>query len=145
MSKNEVPRMIKNIFINPPFQLKVLSYFIGLFVLSTISLYTTTFLLFWKIKQKALNVGIPDGHVFYKFLLNQKSDVDNLFIGLAVLNFILLVAVVVVVSHRIAGPIHKLKMHLEAKDLEAEDFKLRESDFFQELEPIVKNFSNKKP
>src|SRR3989344_953207 len=137
MTNPEIPRLIKNIFVNPPFQLKLISYFVGLFLISTLSFYTTTYLLFWKIKETALNVGIPEGFVFYRFLLNQRSDVDSLFIGLAIFNFLLLVAVGLIVSHRIAGPIHKLKMQLSTATLDPEDFKLRESDFFQELGPIV--------
>ena len=70
-----------NILINRSFQLKLMGYFVLLFIVTTISLYSTTFLFFWNMKNKGLNVGIPEGHVFYQFLLNQKHDLDMLFIG----------------------------------------------------------------
>jgi hypothetical protein len=145
MSENNpsTPRQLKNILINPKFQFKLMSYFVGLFFLTTICLYSTTFLFFWKLKQKALDVGIPDGHVFYRFLINQKNDLDNLFIGLAILNFFLLLGVGFLLSHRIAGPIFKLKNQLSKIETDSSDFKLRESDFFQELEPLVKNLKDK--
>src|SRR5688572_18823596 len=92
------------ILINGPFQFKLLSYFVVLFILTTISLYSTTYLFFWSMKNKGLNVGIPEGHIYYQFLLNQKHDLDMLFIGLAVFNLVLLLTVGFIVSHRIAGP-----------------------------------------
>ena len=55
-----------SLLINPPFQLKLLSYFVVLFVLTTITLYSTTYLFFWNMKNKGLNVGIPEGHVYYQ-------------------------------------------------------------------------------
>lgn len=133
------PRKFKNILINPKFQLKLMSYFSVLFVLTTLSFYSTTFLLFWKMKQKAMAVGIPDGHVFYRFLSNQKSEFDSLFMGLAIFHFLLLIGTGFLVSHRIAGPIHKLKEFLSKGQSNPSDFKLRDSDFFKELEPIVKD------
>jgi hypothetical protein len=94
-------------------------------------------------KQKAHNVGIPDGHVFYRFLNNQKSGLDHLFIGLAIFNFLLLVGVGFIISHRIAGPIHKMRSYLLQMDSNQEDFKLRESDFFPELSAMVKMLKEK--
>jgi hypothetical protein len=138
MNKLEAPkRKIKNILLNPQFQLKLMSYFVGLFILTTISLYSTTFLFFWKLKEKALNVGIPPGHVFFRFLDNNKADLDLLFIGLALFNFILLISSGFIISHRIAGPLYKIKKHLQEMDPETNDFKLRETDFFKDIEPVM--------
>jgi hypothetical protein len=144
MNKPETtPRQFKNLFINPKFQLKLLGYFVALFFLTTISLYSTTFLFFYRMKEKALNVGIPDGHIFFKFLGNQKHDLDALFVGLAAFNFLLLIGVGFIISHRIAGPIFKLKKQLGQSGSDSEDFKLRQTDFFQELEPLVKALKEK--
>jgi len=140
---DESPRQLKNILINPKFQFKLLSYFVVLFFITTISLYSTTFLFFYRMKEKALNVGIPTGHVFFKFLGNQKHDLDTLFIGLAAFNFFLLIGVGFILSHRIAGPIFKLKKQLSQISEDPTEFKLRESDFFQELEPLVNDLKDK--
>ena len=131
-----------SILINKAFQLKLMSYFLGLFIITTITLYSTTYLFFWNMKQKGLNVGIPEGHVYYKFLLNQKHDLDMLFVGLALLNLFLLIAVGFIVSHRIAGPVHKIKQFL-ADPANHDEVKLRESDFFKELGPLVNDLKKK--
>lgn len=135
-------RSWKNILINPTFQFKLLSYFVGLFVLTTASLYSTTYLFFWNMKDKGLNVGIPEGHVYYAFLINQKNDLDSLFIGLAIFNFCLLVLVGFIISHRIAGPIHKVKQFLN-DPISIEKVEMRENDFFKELGPIVTKLKDK--
>nr|MBA2405139.1 hypothetical protein [Bdellovibrionales bacterium] len=74
---------------------------------------------------------------------NQKHDLDALFIGLAAFNFFLLIGVGFIISHRIAGPIFKLKKQLSHLSEQSEDFKLRETDFFQELEPLVETLKAK--
>lgn len=139
------PRQLKNLIILPKFQFKLMSYFVGLFLLTTVSLYSTTFLFFWRLKEKALNVGIPDNHIFFTFLNNQKQDLDALFIGLAVFNLLLLLGMGFLISHRIAGPIFKLKKQLSTISENSDEFKLRENVFFQELEPLVKNLKDKIP
>lgn len=139
---NVKERNWKNIIINPSFQLKLLSYFVVVFVLTTITLYSTTYLFFWNMKQKGLKVGIPEGHVYYQFLQNQKHDLDLLFIGLALVNFIVLISVGFIVSHRIAGPLYKFKKFL--KNPESEDkIQLRQNDFLKELEPLVNDLKDK--
>lgn len=136
-------RKLRNYLLNPEFQLKLLGYFVGLFVLTTASLYSISYLFFWRLGQKALNVGIPKGHVFFKFLENQKADLDLLFIALVVFNFLLLIGTGFVVSHRIAGPIYKLKKYLSEINRDSDDFKLRDKDFFKELEPLVDSLKEK--
>ncbi len=146
MNKVEpTPRQLKNLLINPRFQLKLLSYFVVLFFVTTACLYSTTFLFFFRMKDKAMKVGIPEGHVFYDFLQTQKYDLDTLFISLVVFNFLLLLGVGFIISHRIAGPIHKLKNQLSTISPESDEFKLRENDFFHELEPLVKTLKDKIP
>jgi hypothetical protein len=143
MSLPPIHRNLLHFLINPKFQLKMLSYFFILFLISTLSLYSATFILFWKLKEKALNVGIPSGHLFFQFLENQKHDFDLLFLGLAVLNLLLLMVVGFMISHRIAGPIIKFKNYLLAWSETSDDFKLRSNDFFQDLETAAQEIKQK--
>lgn len=135
MDKKE--RNLSGLLVDRIFQFKLLSYFFGLFLLTTISLYSTTYLFFWNMKNKGLKVGIPEGHVYYQFLLNQKHDLDLLFIGLVAFNLVLLITVGLVISHRVAGPIFKIVQHLTDPKLNQEPIKFRENDFFKELAPLI--------
>ncbi len=136
-------RSIKNILIQPGFQIKLMSYFMGLFALTTASLYGATFLFFWNFKQKAIKVGIPEGHIFYTFLKNQKNDLDMLFSGLAMINLFFLIVIGFVVSHRIAGPLFKIKTHLNDLSPSSQDLQLRQKDFFKDMEPVINQLKNK--
>lgn len=138
MADKEVPsRQIKNLIINPRVQFKLIAVFSGVFFLTVSTLYSTIYLFFWRFHEKAINVGIPEGHVFFKFLYEQKHNLDMLFVALIIVNFFVLILVGIVISHRIAGPIEKLKNHLETIHDEAEDFRLRENDFFSDISPVV--------
>lgn len=139
-------RSLKNLLIMPGFQLKLMAYFASFFLISTATLYSTIWLIFWKINQKALKVGIPDGHVFYRFMQDQKTELEMLFIGVVVFFLLVLVTIVLYLSHRIAGPVYKLKNHLQSlpkEDAEAIDFQLRKKDFFKELVHIIKELESK--
>ena len=144
MADKEAPsRQIKNLIINPRVQFKLIAIFAGVFLLTVGTLYSTIYLFFWKFHAKAINVGIPEGHIFFKFLAEQKYSLDMLFLALAVINFFILILVGIVISHRIAGPVEKLKNHLDTIHSEAEDFRLRVSDFFSEISPVVNKLREK--
>lgn len=142
---NEYPiqRKLRNIFINPKLQLRISSYFIGLFLLSTASLYSVSYFLIWRLNQKALNVGIPEDHVFFKFMNDQKHDMDMMFLAIALLNFVLLLCIVTWVSHRIAGPLHKIKGHLNGLNTESDTLRLRDNDFLKDMEPTINSLKDK--
>ncbi len=134
-------RSLKNIFINPKFQIRFVGYFLGLFIVMTLSLYSTTFLFFWKLRHKALSVGIKEDHIFHQFLSNQKTEMDSLFVVLTIFNFLLLLIFSLLISHRIAGPLKKLTGHLQSPD--HENFSLRKNDFFQDLVPLINEVKKK--
>lgn len=137
-------RSLSNLIIDKGFQFKFLGIFSGLFFITSLSLYSTTFLFYWNLKSKGIKVGIPEEHIFYTFLADQKSSLDLLFLGLALINFALLLTAVLVLTHRVAGPVQKIKFFLQNPEEAKEDFHLRDGDFFQELKPLVEKFESKK-
>lgn len=139
----KTPRKIKNFVLDFPFQAKFLSYFIGLFLITAASLYSVSYLFFWRIKDKAMEIGIPDNHIFYRYIDGQKSDLDSLFMILVVFNLFLLIGAGIVISHRLAGPIYRFKQHLRTINSNSNLFKLRDNDFFKDLETIVNDLKNK--
>lgn len=144
LPKNQDPhRKVTSLIVDSKFQIKMLGYFVGLFLISTASSYLTTFLFYWSFKSKALKVGIPAEHIFFKFLNDQKNDMDMLFLGLTAVNFLILIGVGLIVSHRIAGPVSKMKSYIETMDHESEHFKLRSNDFFQDVVPVINEVKKK--
>lgn len=138
-----IQRKLRNIFVNPKLQSKILFYFIGLYILSTASLYSANYFFVWRLNQKALNVGIPEGHVFFKFMSAQKHDMDMMFMTIALINLLLLLVVATWVSHRIAGPLNKIKKHLSSLDKESDILRLRDNDFLKDMEPTINSLKDK--
>lgn len=141
--KTKHERQIKKFILDPHLQGKLLSYFIGLFVMTTTSLYSASYLFFWRIKDKAMKVGIPENHIFYRFIDGQKSDLDIIFIALTIFNLFLLLGTGIIISHRIAGPIYRFKQHLKTVTSESRPLKLREKDFFKDLEFIINGLNDR--
>ena len=136
-------RKIKNLLIEPNFQIQLMSYFVGLFIFAVASLYFVNFYFFWTLKEKATAVGIPLQHVFFTYLNDQKRVLDTLFFILAFFNLLVLAVVGFFVSHRIAGPYYKIKKHLQGLNSESPDLRLRKNDFLKEIEPIVNDLKGR--
>ena len=143
LSPKPYKRNIKNYLLLPKFQVKFISYFIGMFLLSAISLYSVSYLFFWRLKEKAMSVGIPQGHIFYRFIDGQKADLDWLFFLLVIINFIILVGAGIIISHRVAGPFYKIKQYLSSPNMKEQHFQLGEKDFFKEIEPVMNNLKER--
>lgn len=140
---NKKNRNLQNFILDPKLQGKLLSYFVGLFMMTTASLYSVSYFFFWRIKDKAMKVGIPENHVFYRFIDGQKTDLDMIFIALVVFNLFLLLGTGIVISHRIAGPIYRFKEYLKNIGPDSKDLKLRPKDFFKDLEVIINGLKDK--
>lgn len=136
-------RSLKNYLILPAFQMKFIGYFIGLFIISSMCFYSAIYLFFYNLKSKALAIGVPKGHVFFLYIDNQQYDLNQFLIYLVIVNFLLLLIVGIAISHRVAGPLYKMKNYLTSIQPDSDDFKLRQKDFFKELEPVVNNLKNK--
>lgn len=140
MSANK--RRIKSIIIYPEFQLKLISLFIGLFLLSTISIFMATHLFFYNFKEQASKIDLSQPQVFLHFLDTMKIELNLIFIVVAAINLIILFGCGILISHRIAGPIMKIKKFLTNNNFKNQNFSLRKSDFFKELTPVMNQLKN---
>ena len=89
--------------------------------------------------------GLTPDHVFYRFIADRQVEM-NLITGVTF--FVLLVLVVgfgLVLSHKIAGPMYRLRVHFtqSAERGIAKPVHFREGDYFQEV-PDAYNLQFKK-
>ncbi len=136
-------RYLKNYILDAHFQGKLLSYFVGLFLITSASLYSVSYLFFWRMKDKAMKIGIPENHIFYRFIDGQKADLDLLFVALVIFNLVLLIGAGIVISHRVAGPIYRFNQYLKSLSPNSEALTLRKSDFFKELASTINTLKAK--
>lgn len=139
----ESNRKFKTLLLDPKLQLRLIFYFVCLFMVSTVSIYAVIYLFFYRFTQKAINVGLPEGHVFYHFINGLKYDLDIAFLAFSLFNMVLLIGCGILISHKIAGPMYRIKKFLTSDNIKNEKFVLRQGDFFREIEPVMENLKQK--
>ena len=126
----------KVILINPAFQLKVVGYFIALAMFNVAIFYASIHYFFWNLKNTALKVGLPPKHVFYLFVDEQSTIMGLIFLAVAVFTIAFLFITGLYISHRIAGPLYRLKKHLDtcSSNKKLDEVHFRKGDFFPEVQ-----------
>ena len=131
MNKND-----RNVLlINPHFQFR----FIGLLVFATflaISIFYLSEIFFFKeMIEKGMSANLPEDHIYFDLISSQKNFMDKVFLITSIVVFLFLLIFGLLLSHRIAGPLHKLNESLEdlAANKKIKKITFRKKDFFREL------------
>lgn len=132
----------KNFIINPKLQYSFLAFSLVMSLVSISIFYLATLYLFWRFEQAGYSVGIPEGHIFYRFIDNQRSVMNTILLIAAPIITLVTCYTGIKFSHRVAGPIYRLTKHLE--DLngtnELKEVRFRKKDFFGELQNEFNKF-----
>jgi nitrogen fixation/metabolism regulation signal transduction histidine kinase len=129
--------------VNPRFQLGVLGATI-LIVFGVIGVfYATNAYVFWKMAQIGKGIGLQEGHVYYVMLSEQRLATDIVFAFLAVLSVVLVITFGIELSHRVAGPIHRLRNEFAqlSQGKQLTEIKFRDKDFFPELADAFNDYA----
>jgi hypothetical protein len=125
----------KNFLINPKFQLSFLAYTLGVSILTIGFFYAADAYFFWKFRQLGTGLGLPANHVFFQFLDEQHST-KNTYYGIAAAVAVSFLSIWgLLLSHRVAGPLYRLRKHLGsvARGETLSDVRFRKGDFFPEV------------
>ena len=127
----------RNYLINPEFQLTVLGFFIGLAVVSILVFYWAVHLVFGNFSDQAKEMGLPAGHILFQFIAEQQHAMNLIFGTTSILLFAFLTLGGLILSHHIAGPVYRLKKHIQqvVKEDEFRDLSFRKKDFFIDIVP----------
>jgi hypothetical protein len=130
-------RKTKGWIINPYFQLRCILFMNAVAVGVIGVFYVSLRVFFEKFNEIGNQLELSRDHIFFVFVLDQEVRMNRIFIvaSLVIIVFISLSAIVF--SHRIAGPLYKLRKHLEAVAMNPipMQIRFRKTDFFQELPP----------
>ena len=104
-------------------------------VLAISLLFVSNILFFRNMEQEALSVGLTRDNPYFDFLQEQKSALTILYFTVSGLVFVLMMALGILYSHRIAGPLHHLdrKMRRIAGGEAPSPLQFRRRDQFPEL------------
>jgi methyl-accepting chemotaxis protein len=135
MQAQKKPKGRRVYLINPGFQLRMLGA-MGLLAAAVIgALYGANAYFFWKFSLVGTEVGLPPDHVFYEFINEQRGLMNWVFASVAGVVVVVIGLGGLLLSHKIAGPLHRLRTHMDAvaEGTTSSDVAFRKGDFFGEL------------
>jgi sensor histidine kinase YesM len=126
----------KIFIINSKLQYRFLGFSLLLSFVSASLFYLATLYLFWKFEQTGYEVGLPAGHIFFRFIGNQRNFMSVLLLVASPIIIFVTCYVGIKFSHRVAGPIYQMTKHLKELNNSAEltEVTFRENDYFIELQ-----------
>ena len=131
--------------INPKFQLRFILFSVSVSLLGMSVFFASIKYFFWSFKQMGEEFGISKSHIFFRFIDDQNYKMNLLFLTSAILVLAISSIGALFLSHRVAGPIHRMTSHLKAtseNELIA-DVKFRKNDEFIELQDAFNEFAKK--
>lgn len=136
----------KRYLINPSFQWKMIFYgiFSGVLILGVV--HISLLLFFNNLFEMGKQAEIPQGHIYYTFLTEQKM---MLYFNFSMASIVILFGAALwwlFISHKIAGPLYQLTNYFEnlILDKRIDELVFREKDFFQEIPTVINSYFDKR-
>lgn len=121
--------------INPKFQLKFAVYLclMAAFVISIY--YMANWYFLNSFIEKGQDVGLPSNHIYFQFIADQARFMHIIFAVSSFCAFFALTVIGIWLSHRVAGPLHRLHKHMVkvTKGGKLTKVKFRKKDYFPEI------------
>lgn len=135
-----VGTMRKNFLINKPFQLKFVFFMMAVGMASLLTTYLVIQGYFREFLALANQAELSANHPFRDLIDYQKDRMNIFFAILALINVLITVVSGIWMSHRIAGPIHRIIQSLKNPSGESPEISTRKDDYFKELPEAINEF-----
>lgn len=138
-------RKPKSLLINPAFQVSVIAWFTAV-ALAVILVFLGSILWFFRnLKAQGLAAGLPEGHPLFRYIQSQEMQFYQIFALSSLVALVIIVAGGLLLSHRVAGPLHRLTEHLlDSEGASPGPVKFRTGDYFPELERAFNDFLSRR-
>lgn len=130
--------------INPKFQLTMIGYSVLLAFSIILVIYFFQGHYYNHMVNVGVELGLEKGHPFYQIIAEQKEVMDKFYTIMSLVIFVLVFIIVTYISHQIAGPMYRLKMYFDKKEMGDRPLAFRKRDFFQEIPESINNYFNSK-
>ena len=142
--------MIKNnrktLLIDPQFQIRfiLINLIIGLFTLLLI--YITNLIFINKMRSFGLTANLHEKSPYFDLISIQAEYLNTVMLIAGVIISSIIIITGLVLSHKIAGPIYRIKLSLKNRinKINNDPFKIRKNDYFQELVDLLNQYENTK-
>jgi hypothetical protein len=130
-------RKTRSILINPRFQWTLIGYAALVATLIFISVYGLITYGFHDFVEIGAQAGLPDDHIYFQFIQMQKSKFITIIVAIAMVVGTILIVGGLIVSHKIAGPLHRIRMEFAKMANKSEPalhkIQFRDGDYFPEV------------
>ena len=135
---NKKRRQLKSILIYPQFQFKFIFWMMTMCFLNILIFAAFSVLWVAKMQSHGVDLQLPTSHPYFVLLNDFSNSYVLVLVGALLLSSIVCVLVGLGLSHRIAGPLVKMRNHLldishSASADPLKEVHFRASDFFQDL------------
>lgn len=129
------PNRRKVYLINPRFQWRFIGFMAAVSLLAISILFLSNVLFFRNMHAEAIAVGLAPDNPYFDFLREQQTSLSTVYFGVSAVAFVVMMALGIFYSHRIAGPLHHLnsRMRQIAGGSAPTPVQFRRKDQFQEL------------
>ncbi len=128
--------------INPAFQLRAIAWMMGISLAPITIFFAAHYYFFWKLRVLGQEIQLEPGHIYFRFIEGQSQQLLLIFLACSFLAMILVAILGLTLSHKIAGPIHRLKIffiHLRESGGKGK-LSFRKGDYFVELPEIINSY-----
>lgn len=144
LGEHERPYHRRKFLVEYRFQRSFLGYTVGVAVVSVLIFFAAIRYFFWAFENKGIELGLPRGHIFFRFLADERLQMDLILVisGVIVVTAVFLYGLIL--SNHVAGPIFHLKNYLQ-KYLSGEktgQLRFRKNDYFQDIALLVMSAIN---
>jgi hypothetical protein len=133
-SKN---RKTRSFLINPKFQWTLIGYAAAGATLILLSIYGLISYGFHRFVEVGTVLGLPSDNVYFEFIRMQEVSFNQVILAIALAIGLVLIIGGLIISHKIAGPIHRMKKEFrkmqESEPPALREIQFRKGDFFPEL------------
>jgi hypothetical protein len=135
----------KVLLINKPFQYSVIAWFFFFSLILIAIFYGSIWYFFSHLTAEAVSVGLPPDHVFFRFVADQKSIMNKIFLFSCLLSFVTISFGGLYISNKVAGPIYRLTNYMLNNSIhDVQPLKFRKGDYFMELQDAFNEFIKRK-
>ena len=135
----------KKFFINPSFQVRFVAYSSIFTIISILVFYLSIHISFIALKREGFKMGLEKSHSYFQLIAEQEQFMNIVFLFTSLFLIFLLTLFGIFISHKIVGPIERLKLYMrnKVKNPKIDELVFRDDDFFQDLADEFNEFCKK--
>jgi methyl-accepting chemotaxis protein len=135
MSAERPKNARKSYLINPAFQWRFVTFMLAIALVTILVFYAANLYFFLNFIGIGRELNLPPDHALFRFIAEQRRTMNIIFVATSFVAGIVIVGGGILLSHRVAGPLHRLRGHLDrvAESGDAKPVIFRKGDFFPEL------------